>query len=150
MSLRTTLCAALAAATFALPAFAEIKIEDAYARASGKSAKSGAAFMAITNTGDTADRLIAAKSDAAARVELHTHKENSDGVMQMIHVEEGFALPAGDTHMLARGGDHVMLMGLTAPMAQGDTVTVTLIFEQAGELTIDIPVDLHRKGGHKH
>lgn len=155
MSFKTTLCAAMAVASLALPALtlpamAEIKVEDAYARASGKSAKSGAAFMMLTNDSDTADRLIAVKSDAAKRAELHTHKENADGLMQMIHVEEGFAIPAGQTHMLKRGGDHVMLMGLTAPMAHGDTVTVTLIFEQAGEVTIDVPVDLERKGNHAH
>lgn len=151
MSLKTTFAAALSAACFALPALADgIMVQDAYARSSGKSAKSGAAFMVLMNQGDQDDRLIAVQSDAAKRVELHTHKENADGVMQMIHVEDGFAIPAGGQHELARGGDHVMLMGLTAPLEQGDAISVTLTFEQAGEVTLDIPVDLHRKGGHSH
>lgn len=142
---RTLISAALAAACFAMPALADgILVHDAYARASGKSAKSGAAFMTLENTSTTDDRLIDARSDAAKRVELHTHKENADGVMQMIHVEEGFALPAGGAHALKRGGDHVMLMGLTGPLTQGDTVTLTLVFEQAGEITVTVPVDLKR------
>lgn len=129
-----------------------IMVEDAYARASTPTAKSGAAFMVLMNTSDQDDRLVAAKSDVAARVELHTHREIADGVMKMMEVEEGFAIPAGGTHMLARGGDHVMFMGLNEPFADGDTVAVTLVFEHAGEVAVEIPVDLNRKpthgGGH--
>lgn len=138
---------------FGAAAWAEgIVVEDAYARASTPTAKSGAAFMVLMNTSDQDDRLIGAKSDVAARVELHTHREIADGVMKMMEVEEGFAIPAGGTHMLARGGDHVMFMGLNEPFADGDTVAVTLVFEHAGEVAVEIPVDLNRKpthgGGH--
>ena len=134
----------------ATPVFADIEVVDAYARAASPTAKAGAAFMVIRNTGSEDDRLIAVASDIAARVELHTHKDMGEGVMKMMHVEEGFAVPAGDMHALARGGDHVMFMGLTRPMAQGDTVTVMLTFEKAGEVVVDIPVDLEREdmGGH--
>ena len=149
MSLKSILLAATATLTLAGAALADgaIMIEDAYARAAGKSAKAGAAFMTIMNHGDEADRLIDAKSDAAARVELHTHKVNADGVAQMLHVPEGFAIPAGEAHPLARGGDHVMFMGLTQPFEQGAMIPVTLIFEKAGEIQIEIPVDLERKPG---
>ena len=134
---------------FGAAAWAEgIVVEDAYARASTPTAKSGAAFMVLMNTSDQDDRLVAAKSDVAARVELHTHREIADGVMKMMEVEEGFAIPAGGTHMLARGGDHVMFMGLNEPFADGDTVAVTLVFEHAGEVAVEIPVDLNRKPEH--
>lgn len=140
-----TFAAVLAAATFTLPALAaDITVSDAYARSASPMAKSGAAFMILQNAGATDDRLVSAASDAAMRVELHSHKATGDGVMQMIEVEEGFAIPAGGTHALARGGDHVMLMGLAAPMRQGDTITVTLTFETAGDITVEIPVDLER------
>ncbi|MEM8740030.1 MAG: copper chaperone PCu(A)C [Pseudomonadota bacterium] len=130
----------------ALPALAQdLVISDAYARSSSPVAKSGAAFMVIENTGTTADRLIAAKTDAAVRAELHTHKDAGNGVMQMLAVEDGFEIPAGGKHRLARGGDHVMLMGLTAPMAQDDLISMTLVFENAGEIVLEIPVDLERK-----
>ncbi|MEM8582390.1 MAG: copper chaperone PCu(A)C [Pseudomonadota bacterium] len=134
-----------AAALLTLPAFAgEITVSDAYARASSAVAKTGAAFMVIENTGSEADRLIEARSDIAARVELHTHLSDGDGVMRMIEVKDGFAVPAGGKHMLARGGDHVMFMGLTTPLKDGDSVAVTLVFERAGEVEVEIPVDLKR------
>lgn len=143
----TRLAAAIAATLLAAPVLAaDISIEEAYARASNP--KAGAAFMMIRNNGDTDDRLISVASDAAARVELHTHKDMGDGVMKMMHVEEGFAIPGGGMHALARGGDHIMFMGLTEPFEQGEMVTVTLTFEQAGEMVVEIPVDLERQTGH--
>ncbi|AKO96020.1 hypothetical protein MALG_00825 [Marinovum algicola DG 898] len=140
----TRFSAALAATLLAGPALAEdILIEDAYARASN--ARAGAAFMVIHNQGSAEDRLLDIRSDAAARVELHSHRDMGNGVMKMTHVEAGFAIPAGGSHALARGGDHVMFMGLAAPFEQGATVTVTLTFERAGEIEVAIPVDLERQ-----
>jgi len=142
MSFKTTFTAALAATTFAFPALAEIEIHDPYARSSNPMA--GAAFMIIHNHGDTDDRLVGVRSDASQRVELHTHTEDDAGVMRMIHVEEGFDLPADGELMLKRGGNHVMFMGLTAPFEQGDIITITFEFEQAGDVVVEIPVDQDR------
>lgn len=145
MSFAKHVLASAVALGFALPVFAgDIQVQDAYVRTSGAMAKSGAAFMQIVNTGAEDDQLIDATSDVAMRVELHTHKADANGNMQMLHVPEGFAIPAGQTHLLARGGDHVMLMGLKRSLAQGDLVTVTLTFEKAGDITVEIPVDLQR------
>ncbi len=149
MSFKSTALAALAAASFALPAFAaDIMINDPYARSSAMMSTSGAAFMQIMNHGSTDDRLIGAASPVAKLVELHTHKEDENGVMRMIHVEEGFPVAAGETLMLARGGNHVMFMGITDPFEQGDTVPLTLTFEQAGDITVEVPVDLERMPSH--
>ena len=138
------LAAATAALFAAVPALADIIIEDAYARSASPVAKAGAAFMVIRNDGDQPDRLIGAISDAAARVELHTHIDASDGVMQMREVEGGFSIPADGAHSLKRGGDHVMFMGLKDSWAQGDRIPVTLTFENAGDITLEIEVDLER------
>jgi copper(I)-binding protein len=145
----TEMKAFIAAAALSLaapPLLAEITVSDAYARASNT--KAGAAFMVIENSADEADRLIDARATVSARVELHTHKENGDGIMQMIHVKDGFEIPAGGKHMLMRGGDHVMFMGLNAPFEQGATIPVTLVFEKAGEVAVDVIVDLQRKPQH--
>lgn len=148
MSVRTILAAAAATFCLALPAHADgMMIEDAYARSASPTAQSGAAFMHIMNHTGQDDRLVGVASPAAELVQLHTHKEDDNGVMQMIHVEEGFALPAGETLILQRGGNHVMFMGLTAPMEQGAMVPVTLTFEKAGEIQVDVPVDLERMPG---
>lgn len=152
MSFKLNLLAALAVTTLSTAAFAQssIAVNDAYARSSGKAATAGAAFMMIENTGDSDDQLVGVKSDVAARVELHTHKIDENGVAQMMQVEGGFSIPAGETHMLKRGGDHVMFMGLKQPFEQGAKIPVTLIFEQAGEVSIEIPVDLDRQDSGAH
>ena len=151
MSIKTLFIAAASAALISTAAFADsIMIKDPYARSSGANAISGAAFMGIMNHSGTDDRLIAARSDIAARVEIHTHIEDSNGVMRMVEVKDGIVVPANGMAMLQRGGDHVMFMGLTQSLAQGDEVSVTLIFEQAGEVEVTIPVDLERKPKHGH
>ncbi len=150
MRFQSTLLATLAVTALSTAAFADsiISVEDGYARSSGMNAKAGAAFMVIRNTGDTGDRLVSAQSDVAARVELHTHKIDENGVAKMMQVEEGFAIPAGEAHMLQRGGDHVMFMGIKKPFEQGAKIPVTLVFEHAGEVRVEIPVDLERQDGH--
>ncbi len=153
MKLKSFLGAAALILT-AIPAFAgDIMVHDAYARSASPSAMAGGAFMEIMNNGDADDRLIGVRSDVAKRVELHTHIDAGNGVMQMRKVEEGFVIPAGETHMLQRGGDHVMFMGLNQSFVQGDMLSVTLVFESAGEVTVEIPVDLERQaemGGMSH
>lgn len=131
-----------------------IHIHDAYARG-GAAGSGGAVFMMIHNNSETDDRLIGAASPAAKKAELHTHVEEAGGLMRMIAIEGGIPLPAGEMHELARGGDHVMLMGLTAKLADGDTIPLTLIFEKAGEVTLEVPVDNARApeghgAGHGH
>lgn len=146
MSFKLRIVAAVAAFVLAVPAFAEgIMVDDPYARVSSKKSTSGAAFMVIHNHSGGDDRLLDAKSDVAKRVELHTHLQDANGVMKMVHVEEGFALPKDGMIEMKRGGAHVMFMGLTAPLEHGDKVNVTLVFEKAGEVQIEVPVDLERK-----
>lgn len=147
MSLKTTLFAGALALVPAL-ASAHMVIEDPYARASTPNAISGAAFMSIFNHSDQDDRVIAATSDISERVELHTHIQDAQGVMRMVEVEDGFAVAAGETIRLERGGMHVMFLGLRQPLLQGDEVEVTLQFEHADPVTVMIPVDLERQPGH--
>jgi hypothetical protein len=150
MSFKSLTLAALAATALAMPAFAEsmITVTDPYARVSTPMSKAGGAFMVITNTGDEDDRLIDVTSEISKRTELHTHKDDGNGNMQMLQVKEGFAVPAGGSHGLVRGGDHVMFMGLHKGLNHGDVVSATLVFKKAGEIVVEIPVDLERKVDH--
>jgi periplasmic copper chaperone A len=149
--------AALVAAT-PLAAHDGIHVENAYALTSGPGAMSGAVYFEIVNHSATApDRLVAATSDVAQRVELHTHLIDANGVARMVEVKDGFAVAPGETHVLRRGGDHVMLMGLTRPLADGDRFELRLVFEREGEVVLEVPVDLNRApaadhdhGGHSH
>lgn len=150
MSVKTNILGATAFLMLAGAAMAEdaIKVMDPYARSSMMSAKTGAAFMMLKNDSDQDDRLIAARSDIAERVELHTHIQDANGVMQMTEIEGGIAIPAGGTHMMQRGGDHVMFLGLKEGLKQGQMISVTLTFEKAGDVVIEVPVDLERKPMH--
>ena len=140
--------ASLAAAAFltAAPLAAQdVHVENAYALTTGPGAMSGAVFFEIVNRSATEpDRLVSAASDVAQRVELHTHLIDAQGMARMIEVEDGFAVAPGATHVLQRGGDHVMLMGLTRPLADGDTFELLLTFEREGEVSIEVPVELNR------
>ncbi len=140
---------ALAATFLATSVFAgEIMIDDPYVRTSTPTSKTGAAFMTVMNHGDIDDRLIAASSNIAGRVELHSHTEDANSVMKMGEIEGGIAIAAGEMHVLERGGDHMMFMGLTEPLEQGSEITVTLTFEKAGDIVVQIPVDNARKADH--
>lgn len=130
-------------------AFAQdgVSIRDAYARSANPT--TAAAFLVIENHRETECRLTGVSSDAAEVVELHTHAE-VDGVMKMQKVEGGIAIPAGGEHALARGGDHVMMMGLPAPLAPGDTVALTLDFGDCGTQQVEAPVDDDREAMATH
>lgn len=151
------LALALGVAPLAAPAAAHdgIAVRDGYVIVSGAMAATAAGFLVIENHRAIDDRLVAASSDAAERTELHTHVQDAQGVMRMVEVPEGFVIPAGGERALTRGGDHLMFLGLTRPLAPGDTVTVTLVFEASGPLEVALPVGAptggampHGHGGH--
>ncbi|MEM6744606.1 MAG: copper chaperone PCu(A)C [Pseudomonadota bacterium] len=151
----TRFLAAAVAACLAMPALAgDLTVDDAYARTANQ--KVGAAFMHIKNAADAPDRLIEARSDAARKMELHTHVFE-DGIARMIEVE-AIDIPAQGMTKLERGGLHVMFIGLNEDWSQGDSVPVTLVFESGAELSLDITVDNERQdapaghghGGHGH
>jgi copper(I)-binding protein len=146
----TRIFTAAVAATLLLStaALSEIMVKDPYVRSSTPSSPTGAAFMGLMNMGDGDDRLVAASSDVAGRVELHTHTEDANGVMRMGEIEGGIAVPAGEMVMLKRGGMHVMFMGLNGALEQGSEIDVTLTFEKAGDVQVQIPVDHARKPDH--
>lgn len=134
------------------PAFADdltagdLTLSDPWVRVTTSVARSSGAFVAITNTGATDDRLLSAQSDFA-RVEIH-RTETTDGVNRMVEQVEGIALPAGESVALMPGGYHIMLMGLESGIAMGETREVTLVFENAGPLVVEFVGRLRAAGGH--
>ena len=145
MTPKATLISMCVALSFATCAAAEgIQVQDPYAITTGVSAQTGAAFMAIHNQGDTDDALIGVQSVAARLVELHSHTLTDDGVMSMGKVTDPVPLPAGGDIILDRGGYHVMFMGLTMPFDDGAMIPVTLVFAVAGEVEVEVPVNLSR------
>lgn len=143
---RSLLRAAAAAALLpALPAAAhdyragDIAIGHPWTRAIGAAAPTAAGYMSLRNAGTVPDRLVAASSPRARSVEIH-EMTMTDGVMRMRPLAGGIAIPPGGTAWLRPGGTHLMLIGPAGPFAQDERVPVTLRFERAGEVTVDLEV----------
>lgn len=133
------LAAIVAAATSLSAAASGLMAMNPFAFETTKVAKTGAAYIPVMSQG-AADRLIGAASSAAKRVEIHTHIKGDNGVMKMRQVDGPLPVTEDAPLKMAPGGVHVMLMGLNAPLTAGDTVPVTLVFEAAGKIVVEVPV----------
>jgi len=117
-------------------------ISGQWVRAVPPVSKTTAAFMTIVNKSGQDDALIGAEVEFAGKVEIHNVRKK-DGMMEMFKVEE-VAIPKGKTATLKPGSFHVMMMGLTSVPTKGETVKVTLVFRNAGKVTVEAEV---REGG---
>lgn len=132
-----SLAALIAALPAAVLAHDGMHVNDAYARSTNPMVAS--VFLQLENHRAVDCSLQAVTTQAAERAELHTHTEEN-GVMKMGQIPE-IAVPAGQTHALSRGGDHIMLLGLTEPLADGDAVSLELDFGDCGQETVEAVVD---------
>lgn len=132
--------ALLTLAALAGPALAadSVTVTGAWARAGAPTAKAGAAFLTLNNGGDAPDRLISARTPVADKAELHTHIMDN-GVMKMREVDAIDVAP-GAPVTLKPGGLHVMLLGLKQPLTEGSRFPVTLTFDKAGAVTVEVTV----------
>jgi hypothetical protein len=122
---RFPLLAVIAFSALALRAEAQVTVSDAWVRGTVTGQQATGAFMQLKAPADAA--LVSASSPVAGVVEIHEMKMDG-GVMRMSAIKR-LALPAGKTVDLKPGGYHVMLMDLTQPLKEGETVPVTLTFE---------------------
>ena len=99
-----------------------------------------AVYMVLANGGAEADSLVAAQADVSNAIEIHETKMEGD-VMRMAQVEGGIEVPAGGQVELRPGGLHVMLIGLEAPLVEGETFPLTLVFEAAGAVEVEVQVE---------
>ena len=128
---------------------ADLKIEDAMARAVPPTAKMSAAFMTLTNNADTDLAVVSAESSVAKAVELHNNTM-TDGKMKMRQVNQ-IDLPANQTTELKPGGLHVMLIGLNKALVEGETIDLKLNFSDGSSETMDIPIQqIKPMMQHKH
>ena len=114
-----------------------ITIEDAWVKAADEGMS--AAFGTIANSGDTDITVVSAESPASTMIELHETVENDSGEMVMQAKEGGFVIPAGGSIELAPGANHIMLMGLTAPLVAGDDATFTLTLSDGSSYDFTAP-----------
>lgn len=134
----------------ALPARAGevMTLERAWARATPPGTTVAAAYLVIDNRGSRSDRLLALSSPRAERAEVHATLRDGD-VVRMRRVDP-LHLGAGERLELRPGGTHIMLLGLRAPLAEGERVPLVLRFEVAGELRTEIRVFAAGGGRHDH
>lgn len=134
-----------------------VEIHEPWSRASAGMARAGGAFMMLKNTGEEDRAVVSAASDVAEKVELHTHIKDGE-VMKMRQVEK-IDIPAGGTTMLQPGSYHVMLIGLHAPLEEGQAFDITLTLDNGDTATVPTHVKGvgamsagggHGMGGMKH
>ncbi|MBC7153198.1 MAG: copper chaperone PCu(A)C [Rhodobacteraceae bacterium] len=144
--------AAAAALLFTLPAGAAlahdgVTIHDGYVRSVPPTAPTAAGYLVIDNHRTVPVHITGVSSDVAAEVALHTMAQDAQGVMRMLPLADGITIPAGGTHVLKPGGEHVMFMGLVKPLEQGATVPVTFHFDGLPDMVVDLTVDQNAAAG---
>ena len=128
---------AVIAAALPLAAHAGVTVSDPWARASILASRPAAAYLTLVSDGD--DRLIDASTPVAAEVMVHATEVDDAGLSRMNHVTT-VDLPAAEAVTFAPGAMHLMLTGLSEKLVEGTSFPLTLWFESAGEVIVDVPV----------
>lgn len=121
-----------------------VEVTDAWCRATPNGARAGACYATLRATGRD-DRLIGVATTAAETVQVHEMRTEG-GMMRMGELAGGLPLPENAEVTLAPGGTHVMLMGLAGPLVAGERVTLTLDFDEATDVTMDVPIRTAAEG----
>ncbi|MEI6028175.1 MAG: copper chaperone PCu(A)C [Betaproteobacteria bacterium] len=128
---------ALALAAAGSHAQTAVKVESPWARPTVQGQAAGGGFLRIVG-GPTSDKLVSASADIAGRVELHTM--SMDGNVMRMRQVDSIDIPAGKTVELKPGGLHVMFMDIKTPLKTGASFPLTLKFEKAGDVKVNVAV----------
>ncbi len=96
------------------------------------------AYVTLHNADQRDHALVKAASPAARATELHTVVD--EGGMKKMRPVAKMDIAAGRETKLQPGGLHIMLIGLKQPLAEGDSVSITLTFEDGSTKEITAPV----------
>jgi len=121
------------------PAASGIAIDAPWSRPVAAGTSVGAGYLKITNSGNEPDVLLGASSDSAERVEVHETTVGDDGTSRMRKLD-GLEIKPGETVELKPAGMHLMLIGLKAPLKEGDTFKLKLNFQKAGAADVGFAV----------
>lgn len=109
----------------------DLLIHKPWSRATPKTAKVGAGYLRVENTGTAPDRLIKIDAAIAGHAEVHEMKM-TNGVMKMRRLDGGVEIPAGQSITLKPGANHIMFMKLAGPIQKDQPFKAKLTFERAG------------------
>ena len=126
----------------------DLRVGHPWTRATPPGAKVAAGYLSIRNSGQQPDRILGASSPAAERVELHIQVRNGS-VVKMREVQS-VEVPPGRSRMLRPGSVHLMLVNLRKPLVRGQRVPLTLRFERAGEVQVELEVQAADTAGQAH
>ncbi|MBU3055829.1 copper chaperone PCu(A)C [Pseudomonas indica] len=115
-----------------------LEIDHPWSRALPPNAPAGAAYFTIVNKGEENDRLVGVQTPKAGSAMLHTTVQIGE-MMKMQHLDS-IAIPAGGKVEFKPNGNHVMLMGLKEPLVDGERFPLTLEFEKAGKVEVEVVV----------
>jgi copper(I)-binding protein len=119
-----------------------IRLGEVWTRPTAPGAESTAFYLTITNDSDVPDRVVSVESPRCGMAELHMSSDAGGGVMSMSPAEpDDLDIAPDGSLILEPGGLHIMCMGLTDPVVEGDAVELTIGFEQAGPLTAQAAVE---------
>lgn len=114
-----------------------LRLESGWAKAgSGMTA----VFGTVVNDSDAPVAIVGGSSPAANAVQVHTMAKQPDGSMKMTQKKGGLTVPAGGSSALAPGGDHIMLLGLKAPLTNGEDVSIVMVTADGARLEWTVPV----------
>ena len=116
----------------------DIQVRHPWSRATPPGTTVAAGYLEIRNNGKEADRLLSASTPVAKRVELHV-TEHSDHIAKMRQLR-AFEVPGRERLTLSPGGAHLMLVDIVHPLKKGERFPLTLRFERAGELQVEVEV----------
>ncbi len=129
------LCLAAAAAFAADPG---ITVEKAWARAVPAPGATGVVYLTIVNAGAGADRLTAVSTPAAAEAGLHVMA--LEGTTMQMRPVDALDVKPGQRIELKPGGLHIMLTKVARPLKPGEHFPLTLAFEKAGRVAVEVRV----------
>lgn len=115
-----------------------VMVSDAWIRGIPPSAKTTAAFMTMQNNGPDEMILASVACEAAETVQIHAMEQVGE-MMQMKEISE-LRIPANGQAVLAPKGYHIMLIGLLRPIAEGETIPLTLNFRDGSSVDVDAVV----------
>jgi copper(I)-binding protein len=128
-----------------------IQIDHPYALPTPDAARTAALyFRALRNLGEQPDRLVAASTPLAQSVEFHSSRLDTHNVMRMRQIEAIELAPRGELHVRHGGTLHLMLIGLKAPLKDGERFPLRLRFEKAGQREVTVWVQQPRDAGGEH
>lgn len=116
----------------------DVQVRHPWSRATPPGAKVAVGYMEIRNRGSQPDRLLSVSTTVAKRVEMHVTQREGE-VVKMRQVQS-FEIPARERFALRPGGSHLMLVDIAQPLEKGGRFAMTLRFERAGELEIELEV----------